>query len=145
MKKTTVCLLILIAAGLIVSIGIVSAFGVRFLSEENGSAIKQAIESNDFNAWKNAIMATLTQENFNKLVERQKTMSERKQLIDAVKQAIKDGNYEAYKKAVENLMGSYKVMSEDDFNAMVHRYNTTESGMGFGYPMRGFGRHFMHW
>jgi len=44
MKKTTICLLALIAVGLIVTIGIASAFfGAGFGSEENRLAIKQAI------------------------------------------------------------------------------------------------------
>jgi len=152
MKKTTICLLALIAVGLIVTIGIASAFfGAGFGSEENRLAIKQAIENNDFDAWKNAIMGTLTQENFDKLVERQRVITQRKELQDAVRQAIENGDYEAYKKAVENLMSSYKVMSEDDFNAMVQRYNATESRKGFGLlggfdcPRKGFGRHLMPW
>jgi uncharacterized protein HemX len=128
-----------------VTTGIVSAFfGAGFRSEEHRLAIKQAIEKNDFNAWKSAIIETLTEENFNKLVERQKVMTQRKELQNAIRQAIEKGDYEAYKKAVENLIGSYKVISEDDFNAMVQRYNATESGKGFGH-IRGFGRHIMPW
>jgi hypothetical protein len=138
--------------GLIVSIGLASAFfGAGFGSEENRLAIKQAIENNDFDVWKNVIMGTLTQENFDKLVERQKAMTQRKELQDAVRQAIEKGDYEAYKTAVENLIGSYKVMSEDDFNNMVQRYNATESGKGFvpiggfGGHIRGFDRYHMPW
>jgi len=135
-----------------VTIGIASAFfGAGFGNEENRLAIKQAIENNDFNAWKNAIIETLTQENFDKLVERYRTITERRELQDAVRQAIENRDYEAYKKAVENLIGSYKVMSEDDFNAMLQYYNATESGKGFGplggfdCPRRGFGKHLMPW
>jgi len=138
------------SVGLIIFTGLVSAFRLGFVSEENRSAIKQAIENNDFEAWRSAITETLTRENFDKLVERYNAMSERRKLQDAVRQSIEDGNYEAYKKAVENL-GSYKVMSEEDFNAMVQRYNATESGKefgpigGFGCPRRGFGRHYIPW
>lgn len=135
-------------------IGLVATAGIAFafmggLTSENKEAIMNAIEANDYNAWKEAMIATLTQENFDKLVERYKTMSERKQLQDAARQAIEAGDYEAYKQAVENLVGSYKVISEEDFNAMAERYNTTASGGGFGsqggfgYRMRGFGRHLM--
>ena len=150
MKKVTVGLAALLI-GLVAISGIVFAFegGFLGLNSENRDAIKKAIEANDYNAWKEAVIATLTQENFDKLVERYKAMSERKELQNAVRQAIEKGDYEAYKKAVENLIGSYKVMSEDDFNAIVERYNTTASGGGFGsqggfgYRMRGFGRHLM--
>lgn len=152
MKKVTVGLAALLI-GLVAISGTVFAFGGGFfgfgLNSENREAIQQAIEANDYNAWKEAMIATLTQENFDKLAERYKAMSERKELQDAVRQAIEAGNYEAYKQAVENLVGSYKVISEEDFNAMVERFNTTASGGGFGpqggfgYRMRGFGRHYM--
>ena len=151
MRKKTIYLLFLMSVGLIIFTGLVSAFRLGFVSEENRSAIKQAIENNDFEAWRSAITETLTRENFDKLVERYNAMSERRKLQDAVRQSIEDGNYEAYKKAVENLMSSYKVMSEDDFNAMIQHYNATESGKGFGpigvfdCPRRGFGGHLMGW
>ncbi len=148
MKKSTICLLSLMLVGLIISTGLVSAFGPKFMSEEHRLAIKQAIEDNDFEAWKSAIIGTLTQENFDKFVERHRAMSERKELQDAVRQAIEEGDYEAYKEAVENLIGSYKVMSEDNFNAMVERYNAGEGFGpigGFGCPRRGFGGHRMLW
>ena len=149
MRKKTIYLLFLMSVGLIIFTGLVSAFRLGFVSEENRSAIKQAIENNDFEAWRSAITETLTRENFDKLVERYNAMSERKKLTDAVRQAIEDGNYEAYKEAVENLIGSYKVMSEDDFNVMVQRYNARESEEGFGpigrfgCPRRGLGRHYI--
>jgi len=151
MKKTSVGLLALTLFGLIVSAGLVSAFGARFVGEEHGLAIKQAIEENDFEAWKAAMMETLTQENFDKLAERHAAMFEKREQLSAVKQAIEDGNYEAYKEAVENLMNSHEPMSEEDFNSMIERYNAKQSGEGFG-PLgrfglhkKGFGRHHMPW
>lgn len=148
MKKLTICLLSLMLVGLIVATGLVSAFGPRFMSEEHRLAIKQAIEDNDFETWKSTMIETLTQENFDKLAERHKTMSERRKLRDAVRQAIEEGNYEAYIEAVENLMGSYEVMNEDDFNAMIERYNAGEGFGplgGFGCHRRGFGRRHILW
>jgi len=144
MKKVAIGLSALLI-GLAVISGAVFAFGFPGfgLNFENREVIQQAIEANDYNAWREANIATLTQENFDKLVERYKIMSERKELQNAVRQAIESGDYEAYKQAVENLVGSYKMISEEDFNAIVERYNTTETGKGFGYPMRGLGKHHM--
>jgi hypothetical protein len=77
-------------------------------------------------------------------------VDERMQIQNAVNQAIADKDYAAYKTAAENLINSQKIISEDEFNAMAERYNSTESGKGFG-PMEGFGhmygfdRHHMHW
>lgn len=152
MKKLTLILSALLI-GLVAISGTVFAFGSGFpgfgLNFESREAIQQAIEANDYNAWKEAMIATMTQENFDKLVERYKAMSERKEMQNAVRQAIEAGDYEVYKQAVENLVGSYKVISEEDFNAMVERYNTTASGGGFGpqggfvYHRGGFGKHYM--
>jgi len=88
---------------------------------------------------------TLTQENFNKLVERQKAITERRELQDAVKQAIANGDYNAYKQAFKKLKDSMQVMSEDDFNAMVERYTAGELRGGFRCLGRGFGMHRMAW
>jgi hypothetical protein len=138
MKKFTYLLAIMLV-GVMGTAGIAAAFGgfwgAGFINSEQRTAIKQAIENNDYNAWKDAIIATLTQENFNKLVERYKVISERRELQNAVKQAIKEGNYTAYREAMEKLIGTYKVMSEEEFNALVERYN---AGAGFRCFKRGF-------
>lgn len=144
MKKTTAYLLGLMLAGVLTSAGLVSAFGAGLVSEESRLAIKQTIANNDFEAWKTAMTETLTQENFNKLVERNKAMTERRDMQNAVKQAITNGDYNAYRQALENLKGSMQVMNEDDFNAMVERYRAGELVGGFGFPGRGFGGHLCH-
>lgn len=149
MKKIIVGLSVLIL-GLMASTGIAFAFRgmpAGFGNEEQRLAIKQAIEENDFEGWKSTIMETLTQENFNKLVEKNNAMSEKMELQNAVRQSIEDGNYGAYKEAVEKIINSHKVMSEEEFNSMVERYNATEPRWGFGFmggfgrPMEGLGRH----
>jgi enolase len=145
MKRITAYLLGLMFAGVLVSVGIASAFGAGFANEEQSSAIKQAIEQNDFEAWKTAMEQTLTQENFNKLVEKNKKMTERKELIDAVKQAIANGDYNAYKQAFENLKSSIQVMNEDNFNSMVERYKAGGLIGGLGFPGGEFSGHHMTW
>lgn len=119
-------ILALIIVGILGSAGIAAAFGAGFITTEQRSAIKQAIENNDYDAWRNAVIATLTPENFNKLVERYKIMSERRELQNAIKQAIKEGNYTAYKEAAEKLISTYRVMSEEEFNALVEHYKAAQ-------------------
>ena len=143
--KKTIHLLGLMIAGILISAGLASAFGVGFASEEQRSAIQQAIEENNFEAWKTAMTETLTQENFDKLVERYQAMNERRELENALRQAIVDGDYNAYKQAFEKLKDSMQVMSEDDFNAMVERYTAGELRGGFRCLGRGFGMHRMAW
>ena len=56
---------------IIASIGLASAFGGHSfgMDSENRDAIKNAIDAKDFSAWKEAISAQLTEENFGKFVE----------------------------------------------------------------------------
>jgi hypothetical protein len=131
-KKTTICLSALLMLGLMASAGFAFAFGAAG-NGEHSLAIRQAIEENNFDAWKAAITEALTQEDFDKLVERHKSMSERREMRDAVRQAIEAGDYEAYKEAVGR--GSYKVIGEERFNAMA-----SGEFRQFGWH-RGFGRH----
>lgn len=145
MKKTTMYVLGLIIAMFLVFASIVSAFGAGLLTEDQKSAIKQAIANNDFEAWKNAITATLTQENFNKIVQRYNQTIQRKELMKAMRQAISDRNYTAYEQAFNALKSSIQPISEDEFNAMVEHYNSTESGNGWGFRRGGPGRNFMRW
>ncbi|MEM2933295.1 MAG: hypothetical protein QXQ02_00495 [Halobacteria archaeon] len=119
-------ILTLIIVGILGSAGIAAALGAGLITSEQRSAIKQAIENNDYEAWRNAVIATLTQENFQKLVERYKIMTERRELQNAIKQAIKEGNYTAYKEAAEKLISTYRVMSEEEFNALLERYKATQ-------------------
>ena len=134
MKKKNISIALL-AIGLIACTGLASAYGQVLANDEQRSAIEQAIEDGDFDAWKAAMMETLTQENFDKLVERHNAMSERMELGLAVKQAIEDGDYQAYTTAIEAL-ANHNVMSEEEFNTMVERYDSGEYGLG---PMPGFG------
>jgi len=87
--------------GIIGSAGIVSAFWPTILSKEQKTKIQEAIKNNDFEAWKNIMISSLTQENFNKIVERYKAATEIKELQKMIKQSIKEGNYNSYKEAIK--------------------------------------------
>jgi len=123
----------------IASVGSVSAFGGHFfrMDPDGGNAVVDAIKEKDFNAWKNAISAQLTEENFNKLVQRQEAMSqrhenmsERRALSKEINQAIKDGNYEAWKTAVVNSKSPMvsKITNEDQFKILVQLYQAKQDG-----------------
>lgn len=120
MKKLIVPLLVATVVGIIVVSGVVVAFGTGFISSDQRLAIRQAIENNDYNAWRNAVIATLTKENFDKLVEKYKEISEITKLKNSIKQAIENKDYKAYKEAAEKL-ASYMILSEEEFNALVEQ------------------------
>lgn len=147
MKKTTISLAALALVGILGSVGLASAFGFGFFDGQNRTAIEQAVKNNDFQSWKSAMTETLTQENFDKIVERRNLTSNRMgQRMEqvSVMRAIKSGNYTAYIEAVDNTINSGNAMTEEEFNAMVARYNTSAPWKGFGHKGR-FGRHGMHW
>jgi len=110
MKKTTMlCLLAVMLAGLFVTTDIVSAVGDMFgygPNTESTDAIRQALETGDYETWKEAITATLTEENFNMLVERHKEMSEEREFMkehnEDVETAIEANDYAAWKAAMES-------------------------------------------
>jgi hypothetical protein len=120
-------LLIFFVIGIIGSAGIVLAFWPTFANKEQRIAIQQAIKKNDFEAWKNAIISSLTQENFNKIVKRYNVTIEIRELRNIIKHAIKEGNYTTYKEAMEKLIDLYKTLliNEEYFNYAAQHYNET--------------------
>jgi hypothetical protein len=143
-KKTLGLLAITIV---VATIGSVAAYGGKFplIDPQSRDNITNAIKANDFNAWKEAISAQLTQDNFNKLVQRYQTMSQRhgnmsekhrtafsgRQALNAqMIQAIKDGNYDAWKTAVVNSTSPVvsKITNEDQFKILVQLYQAKQDG-----------------
>lgn len=128
-RKSILGLLVLMI--LIGSLGAAQAFGGDFfgMNSETRDAIINAIKAKDYNAWKEAMEAQLTEENFNKLVERQEAMSERQAQREAIEKALQEGDYEAWKKAVENSsMNSSKILDEDHFKTLVQLYQAKQDG-----------------
>lgn len=130
----------------VASIGSVAAFGGKFsiLDPQGQDNIVNAIKAKDFTAWKNAMSAQLTEENFNKLVERQEAtaqrhldMSEKRAMHsgtwafnEEMNQAIIDGNYDAWKTAAEkaNSIMISKIDTQDKFNLLVQLYQAKQDG-----------------
>jgi hypothetical protein len=55
-------------------------------------SIQTAIDNNDFATWKSLMESQLTQDNFNKLVDANKKMTQEKTLQGELKQAVADGD-----------------------------------------------------
>jgi hypothetical protein len=120
MKKITAGVLALSIIALL-GVSIVAAFPLGFgkgmnkdLTEEEQAeaqafhdTLQQAIEDGDFETWKNLMESQLTEENFNALVEREKTMSEEreasKEIRDQIKEAMDSGDYETAQQLREQL------------------------------------------
>jgi ABC-type cobalt transport system substrate-binding protein len=131
----------------VAAIGSVAALGGRFpgIDPQSRDNITNAIIANDFNAWQAAMSAQITQDNFNKLVQRYQTMFQRhgnmsekqgtmfsgSQAMNAeMIQAIKDGNYDAWKTAAVNSKSPLvsKITNEDGFKILVQLYQAKQDG-----------------
>ncbi len=138
MKTAIIGILGLLIIGLVASTGVVSAWGSEDSERpEHRQAIIQAIEDNDFDAWKIAMEESLTEERFAMIVERHSHFMEHKDLRFATRDAIMDGDYDAYLEAVEELGVTEHVMTEEDFNNLVEMH---QNGEGPGFFKQRFGR-----
>ncbi|GFO97989.1 hypothetical protein ig2599ANME_2200 [groundwater metagenome] len=129
----------------VASIATVSAFQGKFSGMDTAGRdeILNAIKAKDFNAWKELMSARLTEENFNKLVERQQVISQRHEDMlqkrgamssergafnEQMVQAIEKGDYEAWKEAAVNTPMISKIDNEDDFKILVQLHQAKKDG-----------------
>ena len=131
---------------------IASPFG--WGNPEGNDAIRQAIEANDYNAWKDLKIAELTEEMFNAEVERyneMKAMPEKgrkwfragmgqktpediattQENMKAIEDAITAGNYNAWKIAIESIEKPEKItekITEETFARYVEMQNALKNG-----------------
>ena len=119
MKKITLGLLSLLLIG-IVAVG-VSAFGMWYNNED----VRQAIEDNDYGAWKDAINEQLTEENFVRMREKHQKYGWKWQAKSEMRNAIQNNDYDAYVTAVE---GFNKEITEEDFDILVQMHQAKQEG-----------------
>ncbi len=138
MNKTTMLVVAgLLMIGLVASAGIVSAFGGRFggcgFSDTRG-AIKQAVENNDYEAWKDTMSGTMTEEKFREIVERHQSRPERRESMnerrEAVKQALETQDYTAWKNAIDSFERTGRItdkITEDNFGTFVKLHEARQN------------------
>ena len=132
---------------MLATIGSVAALGGKFpwVDSQSRDNITNAIKANDYNAWQTAMSAQITQDNFNNLVKRYQTISQRhgnmtgkqgtrfsgSQALNAgMIQAIKDGSYTEWNAAVVNSTSPLvsKITNDDQFNLLVQLYQAKQDG-----------------
>jgi hypothetical protein len=142
---------------------IVSLVGSVFAFNGNGfrnEAVSDAIETDDYSAWKEAKMDGLTQERFDEVKERHGQRSERfeqrEQRREEMDAAIEEG-YDAFVELTadtfqgEKLLG---IVTEENFETFVAMHNARQDGdydlvkeladeLGFEPPRNDFGNHQM--
>ena len=128
MNKTTTGIIALIIGILAIS-GTAFAFGWG-LNSENREAIEDAIEANDYNAWKEAMIETLTEEEFNKLVEMNQNRKIAEQNKQIAEKALEEGDYETWKEAMEILERPKitELITEENFDTFVKLHEAKMNG-----------------
>jgi hypothetical protein len=147
MKKIFGALVALFLVG-IVTAGAVSAFGFGGKRGYNED-VHEAIENEDYGAWKEAITEELTEERFQLQLERHQMHKERLEELgidydefheaqEAKRAAIESGDYDAYMDAVNGLDLPKGSLTEDEFNTLVemHEAKSGEGGFGRGQMSR---------
>ncbi len=127
----------LLMIGLVASAGIVSAFGGRYGGcgfSDAREAIRQAVENNDYDAWKDAMSGTMTEEKFREIVERHDARSERRESMnerrDGVEQALETGDYNAWKSAIGNFERTPRIadkVTEENFGTFVKLHEARQN------------------
>ena len=136
-KKTTA--IAAVVMGMIAVSGTVFAYGGG-MGIENREAVQNAIETNDYNAFKEAMTNEITEEQFNQLVDMY-------QQRETMRNALENGDYEAWKLAVQEMEQTrlQNMLTEENFNRMMEMkqemMNNGCSGIGTEFmgmgPMRG--------
>jgi len=106
MKNKRMYGIVALATMALLLVGGVNAFGFGFgnsldLSEEEQTEmqafhdqVQNAIENEDFETWQTLMESQLTEENFEKVVERHQVMSEAKTIRQEIRVAMEDGDSE---------------------------------------------------
>lgn len=103
MEKKYVTAIMAMSLIVLMGVGMVSAFGFQNkMSEEDKEALKNAIESNDFEAWASIKRAQISEEKFNERVQRHQQREEFRNLIQ---EARENGDFER----IEELKSEYGV------------------------------------
>lgn len=117
---------------------LVALVGSAFAFSGNGfgnEAAREALESGDYAAWKDAMIAELTEERFNQLRERHTEMEQKRaemqENMEQVQQAIEAGDYDAWVEAVADSPGGNRlteVITEENFDTFVAMHEARQSG-----------------
>ncbi|MFH1506455.1 MAG: hypothetical protein ABIE94_05730 [archaeon] len=132
MKKKAIFGILAVAIVGLLALGLVSAYrGVGFGEQENREEIQAAVEAGNFEAWKEAHGKMLTEENFEKVQERFQNMEQMRTNFGEAKQALEDGDYEAWQAAVadcEKARFNAEDVSAEDFEIMVQMHQARQDG-----------------
>ena len=130
MKKNILYVLALMIVGLVAVSGLVMATDKETKHspiQELREQVIDAIEANDYDAWETAWENYITEENFNRVVEKYNNFLERMEHRQEIKQAIEDNDYEAWVDAVNDAGIELPFeMNEDNFELVVELHEAMQ-------------------
>lgn len=114
--------------------GFVGRHGMGFASA-NMTTVRNAIETGDYEAWSTAMSAEISEENFNRLVERYQNMSQRRAVMqekrEQMKEAFESGDYTAWQEAISGLEKGPRFagnVTEDNFETYASLFEARQNG-----------------
>ena len=126
MKKKFVGLFAILAIGLLLTAGAVSAFGPWGFA--NNEDVDRAIEDGDFQAWREIHQNQLTEDNFERTQEMYQERQGRMRGDRSLRDAIEADDYQAYADAVLEIHPDATVISESDFEILVEMHQARLDG-----------------
>jgi len=111
----------------ILALILVVLVGSAFAFFGRNEAAREAMEAGNYQGWKNAITAELTEERFNQMRNRHQEMLEHREAVEA---AIEAGDYNAWKQAMEDDPRGRiaDVITEENFDTFVQMHNARMEG-----------------
>ena len=128
MKKQLFSVLGMLVIGIVTAASAVAAFGLGW---HHDAAADDALAAGDYSAWKDAVTAELTQENFDELVQQRQRGAQDRETMQTMQEAIEDNDYNAWLAAAETL-DHYPVnattIDENDFALLVQMHEARQAG-----------------
>ncbi|GBE56548.1 MAG TPA: hypothetical protein ENH13_02180 [Euryarchaeota archaeon] len=145
MKKTkTIGLLALMLLAVLAASGLGSAYDGTRPPSENRDAMRHALETGDYDAWKTAVTEggcgekfaeNMSEDRFNALVEKYPEMAEKREAMkethEQIKAALESGDYDAWQEAISGLEKTPQFaekITDENFDVFVELHQAKQNG-----------------
>ncbi len=118
----------------IIAVLLVGLVASSFAFGRGNEAAREALEAGDYAAWKNAMIAELTEERFNQMRERYNQMAEKRVAMQEKRaeiEAAMEQGYDAWKEAVADSPREAKlteVITKENFDTFVEMHEAMQNG-----------------
>lgn len=96
--------------------------------QEEREKMREAVENNDYETWKNLMAEKINEEHFTKLVEMHKNKGEMAEKREKAQESVKNGDYNAWLEVVGEDSKMAEKINEDNFHKLTEMHNLREEG-----------------